>query len=248
MITGKFKGKRVLITGTSKGIGKALAEYFADEEAYVYAISRSTTCKNSKSIHYFCSDIADIDRICKWLDEQNVSIDILINNAGVICYENLMDVTAEQVLAVFNTNVISTLFLSQSIAKRMIEMKIKGVIVNTVSFAAKIPSVGSGVYAASKAALESLTRTMAAEWAPYGIRVNGYSPGVIATDMTESAIKKNGDFMVNTIALRRIGSTEDVISAVGFLASDDSSYITGINLDVSGGKFIVQNSDRAWKE
>lgn len=146
---------------------------------------------------------------------------------------------------VFTTNVISTIHLSQLIVKRMIEKRIKGVIVNTISFAAKIPSVGSGIYAASKAALESLTKTMAAEWAPYGIRVNGYSPGVITTDMTRPAINANEESMVNAIALRRIGDTDDVVKAVAFLASEDSSYVTGINLDVSG-KLIVQNSERAW--
>jgi len=148
----------------------------------------------------------------------------------------------------FSVNVISTLCLSREIVRRMIEREKQGVIVLTISFAANIPSVGSGIYAASKAALESLTRTMAAEWAPYGIRVNGYSPGVIETDMTIPAIQANREAMTDAIALHRIGTTEDVVRAVAFLAGDASSYLTGINLDVSGGKLIVQNAGKAWRE
>lgn len=248
MTVGEFNLKNVLITGTSKGIGRSLVEYFANQNANVYAISRTkikSTRENVKSIEV---SIGDIDTICNWLDRENAGIDILINNAGIICYEELLNVTAGQISNIFSTNVTSTLLLSQAIVKRMIDEKKQGVIVNTISFAAKIPSVGSGIYAASKAALESLTRTMAAEWAPFGIRVNGYSPGVIKTDMTESAIKSNGEKMLDAIALRKIGMTEDIVKAVAFLASNDSSYITGINLDVSGGKFIVQNSERAWEQ
>lgn len=246
MITNKFAGKKILITGTSKGIGNALAEYFASENADVYAISRSKTMCKHPNVRSLQADVKDTEHICKWLDDADVEIDVLINNAGIICYQDLIDISAEQMSNVFATNVISTIQLSQSIVKRMIKKGIQGVIVNTISFAAQIPSAGSGIYAASKAALESLTKTMAAEWAPYGIRVNGYSPGVIATDMTKPAIHAGGQSMINAIALRRIGTTDDVIKAVAFLVSEDSSYITGINLDVSGGKFIVQNSERAW--
>lgn len=247
MTISRFAGKKILITGTSRGIGNALAEYFVSEAAEVYAVSRSKTICGHSNVHCLQADINDTEYICRWLDDENADIDILINNAGIICYENLMDASADQMINVFTTNVFSTLLLSRAIVKRMIERKAGGVIVNTISFAAQIPSVGSGIYAASKAALESLTRTMAAEWAPYGIRVNGYSPGVIETDMTEPAIRENGKSMVDAIALRRIGNTDDVIRTVAFLAGEDSSYITGINLDVSGGKFIVQNSKKAWE-
>ena len=128
------------------------------------------------------------------------------------------------------------------------QQKKRGVIVNTLSFAATIPSAGSGIYAASKAAMTSLTRTMAAEWAPKGIRVNGYSPGVIETEMTKPAIQNNGENMLDAIALHHFGKVDEMVKVVGFLASEDSEYITGINLDASGGKYIVQNAGNAWKE
>ena len=248
MEVNEFSGKMILITGTSRGIGKALAAYFVKEKAEVYAVSRTACDIQEPNFHFLKADIQDTEAILRWLDQKEVSLDILINNAGIICYENLLNVSREEIQKVFSVNVISTLCLCREIARRMMGQNRPGVIVNTISFAAKIPSVGSGIYAASKAALESLTKTMAAEWAPYGIRVNGYSPGVIETDMTAPAIQANREAMTDVIALHRIGTTEDVVKAVAFLAGSDSSYLTGINLEVSGGKLIVQNAGRAWKE
>ncbi len=242
----KFEGKTVVITGTSSGIGKDLAEFFAEQGAKVLAISRKCTEYNNNNIIGIQGDINKYEDIYTSIKTKVKQIDILINNAGIIYYSNLLDADADDIRSVFETNTISTLMFSTIIAKDMIGKKSGGVIINTLSFATKIPSAGSGIYASSKAAMESLTRTMAAEFAPYGIRVNGYSPGVIRTKMTEPALAKNEDKMVNAIALHRIGDTKDVVKAVAFLASDDSSYLTGINLDVSGGKFIVQNSESCW--
>lgn len=243
----KFKEKQVLITGTARGIGRALCEYFAEEDAIVYAVARKNVNYLHDNIIPIIGDINDYKHIVKQIDNMNGDIDILINNAGVIYYKDLIDAVEEEIQDVFSTNVISTLMLSNEIVKRIITMKKKGVIINTLSFAANIPSSGSGIYAASKAALYSLTKTMAAEYAPYKIRVNGYSPGVIETEMTKPAIMRNKTDMVDAIALHRIGTTNDVVHVVGFLASDDAAYITGANLDVSGGKFIVQNAKKGWE-
>lgn len=242
----QFEQKNIIITGTSKGIGKALADYFVSEGAHVYAISRSNQKSMTDKVTFIQADITDYEKIGDIIKKSDKCIDVLINNAGIICYEDLLDVKKEQMERVFETNTISTFLLSQTFAKQMIEKKQKGVIINTLSFAATIPSVGSGIYAASKAALASLTRTMAAEWAPYGIRVNGYSPGVVETDMTLPAISKNKSGMIDAIALHEIASTEQMTKIVAFLASEDSAYMTGVNLDASGGKFIVQNAESAW--
>jgi len=248
----RFKNKTVLITGTSKGIGKALTEYFLKEGAVVVAVSRGKATFSpgidASKLIILEADIKDRDCLREKLNELKLDVDILINNAGIICYEKLLDISRSQLEEVLDVNVVSTFLLSQMIAQRIIREKRQGVIINTLSFASQIPSVGSGVYAASKAALTSLTKTMAAEWAPYGIRVNGYSPGVIETDMTLPAIEKNKEQMVNNIALHTIGSTEQMTSIVAFLASEDSAYMTGVNLDASGGKFIVQNAEAAWEK
>ena len=123
----------------------------------------------------------------------------------------------------------------------------KGVIINASSFAAFIPSIGSGIYAASKAAVNSLTKSMAAEWAPYGIRVNSYCPGVIATNMTEDLIAKKREKLAESIALSRFGNPEEIAQLVLFLCSDAASYITGANIEITGGKLIVQNQYDAAK-
>ncbi|MBR2275341.1 MAG: SDR family oxidoreductase [Lachnospiraceae bacterium] len=245
----RFQGKDIIITGTSKGIGKALAAYFSEEGARVVATARSETEHTAENICFVQADIKEREKILnKASDFFGKTPDILINNAGIICYEKLIDATEEELLSVFQTNVIQTLLLSQSFARKWIAKKQRGVIVNTLSFAVTIPSVGSGIYAASKSALASLTRTMAAEWAPYGIRVNGYSPGVVETDMTKPAIEKNKASMVDAIALHEIASVEQMTKIVGFLASGDSAYLAGVNLDASGGKYIVQNAGAAWGE
>ena len=246
---GKFSEKNVIVTGTSRGIGASLARYFYDEGARVAAISRNEIeDNNNDSWIGICSSISDVDYILEKMKNASFVPDIVINNAGIMCYENLMDVTREQMEEVFSTNVFDTFFFTKEMVKEMITNNKKGVVVNTLSFASIIPSAGSAVYAASKSALHSFTKTMAAEWAPYGIRVNGYSPGVVETAMTLPAIEKNKEKMINDIALHEIADVNQMNEIVGFLASDASSYITGINLDASGGKFIVQNSGLVWKD
>ena len=244
----EFKGKTILITGTSKGIGKALVQYFLQSEAYVIAVSRHTCEVVHENLKEIILDIKERDKIEQIIDEQGLNVDILINNAGVMCYKSLMEVQREDIEAVFDINFISTVLLSQMIARKMINKKIKGIIINTISFAANIPSVGSGIYAASKAALENINRTMAAELMPYGIRVNGYSPGVISTDMTAPVIKTDKKSLLNNIAIHEIGTCEYMVDVVAFLASSRSQYLCGCNIDASGGKFIVQNAAQMWKE
>jgi len=168
------------------------------------------------------------------------TVDILVNNAGVICYSPLLEVNERDWASIMGTNVKATFFLSQMFAKHM-KQNSGGVIINAHSFAVKIPSALTGLYAASKSALAMLTRTMAGEWAQYGIRVNAYSPGVVETDMTKPAIDRNRDSMLRDISLRHFGQALDVANAVLFLASTTSSYMTGVDLEVSGGKFLLQN-------
>ena len=113
-----------------------------------------------------------------------------------------------------------------------------GVIINAASYAAVIASAGSGAYAASKSAVYSLTKTLAAELAPYHIRVNGFIPGVIKTGMTQGVVEQKGDELVGAIALHRLGAPVDVANAVAFLASEEASYLTGTFIEISGGKLF----------
>jgi len=123
---------------------------------------------------------------------------------------------------------------------------LSGVILNASSFAALIPAYPYGLYSLSKAALISMTKSMAAEFAPWNIRVNAYVPGLIATDMNAETIEKNGDVALAQIALLRAGSVEEVAAPVVFLASSKASYISGAALEISGGKFAVQHPKGTW--
>jgi NAD(P)-dependent dehydrogenase (short-subunit alcohol dehydrogenase family) len=120
------------------------------------------------------------------------------------------------------------------------------VLFNAASFASLMPSIGSGAYAASKAAIYSMTKTLGAELAPFNIRVVGYAPGIIKTRMTEPWIQAKGKELKSQIALQRLGEGEDIAKVILFLASDHAAYITGTCVEISGGKFCVQNPQDAW--
>lgn len=246
-----LEGKTVLITGAGKGIGKSIAEGFLANQSKVIALYRSTPPEFDKDIlktcqtpEYLHADIQDIEKMKIWiyeLESAGRSVNILINNAGVNFEHKLCEITSEEWDQLFKINLKSTFFLSQAFANHM-KKQDGGVILNATSFATKIPSARYGVYAASKAALLSLTKSMAAEWATYKIRVNAFSPGVIETDMTRPAILRNKKQILAAISLGKFGDISDVAKAVLFLSSNESSYITGIELDISGGKYIIQHS------
>ena len=171
-------------------------------------------------------------------------LDIWINNAGIYPQKLLNDMSVAEWDRIMSINVRSVLICTQAANAAMTH---GGVIINAASYAALIGSAGSGAYAASKAAVLSLTKTFAAELAPRGIRVNAYIPGVIATGMTADVISQKGDGLLSQIAIGRLGRPADVANAVVFLASDAAGYLTGMALEVSGGKLCVQNPDYAWK-
>ncbi len=243
-------GKRVTVTGAAQGIGLDIVRAFANAGAQVLAISRQGPEGDAAidGVEWLACDIRKLEPLERKLDEleaRGERMHVLVNNAGVMRRAHLLEASDDDWVEMFDTNVRATFRLSQRFARHM-KPRGGGAIVNAASFAATLPSVGHGVYAATKAALVSLTRSMAAEWAPWQIRVNAFSPGVIPTRMTRPALDRNEARMLESISLRRTGSTAEVAAAVLFLASDTSSYITGVNLDVTGGKLIVQDPGSAW--
>jgi NAD(P)-dependent dehydrogenase (short-subunit alcohol dehydrogenase family) len=242
-------GKRVVVTGASQGIGLAIARGFAAAGSRVLAVARGAFPDDAREIETLRCDITAPQPLTDWLEQgarKGERVHVLVNNAGQLVSGDLIDATAEDFDRLFAVNTRATFLLSQLVARHM-RAAGGGVIVNAGSFGATLASVRSGLYAASKAALLSLTRSMAAEWAPFGVRVNAFSPGVVPTRMTEPALAQHQDRMLDEISLRRLGSAEEVTAVVLFLASDASSYLTGVNIDVSGGKLIVQNPGAAWR-
>lgn len=250
-----LKGKTVFVTGSNRGIGKAIAEEFIKNDCQVIAAYRKDKpnfdlVDGDMGITFLELDINDTEKISNWLlefEEKGGKVDVLVNNAGILLTNPLLEVTEKEWDMLIDTNLKATFFLSQLFAKHMKENK-RGVIINAGSFAAKMPSASAGAYAASKAALLNLTKSMAAEWAQYNIRVNSFSPGVIETELTKPAREKNEEKMLGQISLNRFGKTEEVAKAVSFLASGSASYISGIDLDISGGKLIIQNPSDAWNK
>ena len=172
-------------------------------------------------------------------------IDIFVNNAGIYPQKLLCDMTADQWDTIMNVNLRSVFLCAREAFRYMKENG--GVIINVASYASLLASAGSGAYAASKAAVYSMTKTLAAELAPYQIRVNGFIPGVIETGMTKPVIEAKRTELEEAIALHRLGTPEDVANAAAFLASDAASYLTGTFIEISGGKLCVQNPHMPWE-
>jgi NAD(P)-dependent dehydrogenase (short-subunit alcohol dehydrogenase family) len=246
-----------VITGGAGGIGLAIAEAFGRAGARV-AICDLKQSEVSNTLGYLEKqglsaygepvDVSKRSEIFSFADEVERhfgGIDIWVSNAGAFLPQKIINTTEEQWQMIMDVNVKSV-YYGALIAADKIRKRGSGVLINAASFASLMPSLGSGAYAASKAAVYSMTKSLAAELAPFNIRVIGYIPGVIETQMTTSTIKSKGDSVKSPIALRRIGEPKDVANAVLFAASDRASYITGTCIEVSGGKFCVQNPQDAW--
>ena len=142
---------------------------------------------------------------------------------------------------------LKSVFFGASLAANCMRQAGGGVILNTSSFTSMIPTAGKALYGATKAAVDNLTRSMAAEFAADGIRVVSVIPGYIETDMTRGNIQANGAWLTANIAAGRVGAPEDLADAYVFLASNAAAYITGIALPVTGGKLCVQNCMWSWE-
>lgn len=252
-----FKGKVVGVTGAAsvKGIGFAIAKKFVQSGAKVFICDLNETAleeaqKELKELGEIVSYVMDVSKeesvmeVFQKAAEQFGKIDVFVNNAGIYPQSLLCDMSAGQWDTVMNVNLKSVFLCAKESARYMKERG--GVIINAASFASLVSSAGSGAYAASKAAVYSLTKTLAAELAPFHIRVNGFIPGVIETGMTSILIEVKKEELEQAIALQKLGKPEDVANTAAFLASEEASYITGTFLEVSGGKLCVQNPAFAW--
>ena len=242
-----LKNKTAIITGSNRGIGKAILEKFAQNGANVFAHARKQNVDFENLINelklkynveitpvYFdLSNIEEIKSGIKYINSFKKPIDILVNNAGIILYKLFLMSTVEDIQNQFDVNFKALFFLTQYVSKIMLRQG-NGSIINFASRAA-YGDIGNSVYGASKASVISFTKTLSEELAPKGIRVNAIAPGIIKTDMiaslSEEALEKN----ISQIHLRRLGDPYEVANAVLFLASDLSSYITGSVIRVDGG-------------
>ena len=245
----RLKGKRTIVTGGARGIGKGIVSRFLQEGASVYILDvneseleKSLAEWEQQGYHVaaLTCDLrnrAMLEKAAVQAIEQLEGVDILINNAGIAFRESLLDVSMEHWEAVMEVNLNAMFRLSQIVAKQMIDQGAGGSIVNMSSKNGLMGSSKLVHYNASKAGVILLTQSMAVELAPYGIRVNAVAPGLIDTPLDRELKLK--DKSLPTISSRtpmgRLGTIEEVASAFLFLASDEASYITGITLVVDGG-------------
>jgi NAD(P)-dependent dehydrogenase (short-subunit alcohol dehydrogenase family) len=249
-VTGRFAGRHVIVTGGGRGIGQATARAFAAEGAEVLVLGRTATGLEETvrqiggdggvAWHTTCDvrDEAQVDAAVRAAAERWDRIDVLVNNAGIDDDTPFLEIDHTRWRAVIDTNLTGAFLVAQAVARRMADTG-GGVILHTASIDA---SGGDGPYAAynaSKAGLLGLNRTMALELAAAGIRSNCVSPGFTHTAMTEQAVGPklmnylNGSFA--RVPMRRLVRTEEVAQAFLFLASDQASAITGIDLRVDAG-------------
>lgn len=243
-----LQGKTAVITGCLQGIGRSTLDLFASNGANVFACVQANTDefvehasqlekKHSVRIMPVAFDMASNDSIksaVREIQKEKLTIDILVNIAGIAKDSIFPMVTLDQMQEVFQINFFSQIVLSQYISKFMLRQG-RGSIIFTSSITALDGNFGQLVYGASKAALIAAMKTMAIELGPKGVRVNAVAPGVIKTPMTEALIDNLLLEKMERSSLKRYGSPEEVAELLLFLASDESAYITGQTIRVDGG-------------
>jgi NAD(P)-dependent dehydrogenase (short-subunit alcohol dehydrogenase family) len=241
--------KTAIITGGASGIGLAIARKFIGSQIRCVLVGRDErklkeACRSlgelANCIRCDISVLANLPALVKEIREKYGPIDILVNNAGIHLKKPFSEVTDEEYQKVIQTNQVAVFSLSREVARSMMAEK-RGSIINISSMASQygIPLVIA--YTASKSAVEGMTRAMAVELSPLGIRVNCIAPGFIKTEMSSRALvndPERGKKVHSRTPMGRLGSAEEVADAVFFLASDASSYITGVVLPVDGGNSI----------
>ncbi|XP_026725277.1 L-xylulose reductase-like [Trichoplusia ni] len=236
-----FKGKRILVTGAGQGIGRGIAVELWRAGANIVALSRTRSHLEALQSEYPSIDIVDVD-IADWDKTREVveslgHFDALVNNAAIAICEPFLNCTASDFDKTFDVNVKAALNISQIIARKMVENKTHGAIVNISSQASKGALKDHTIYSASKAALDAMTRSMALELGPYGIRVNSVNPTVIMTEMAKVGWSDpaRANEMLSKIPLGRFGEVSEVVNAVVFLLSERASMINGVELPIDGG-------------
>ena len=246
----KFKGSVALITGASKGIGAQIAYQLAKDGLTVivnYSHSKDKAeelCERIKAEGGSCEvcgfDVSDFDQVSDAVSEiikNHKRIDYLVNNAGITDDDLIMRMDKEKIDRVIDVNLKGALYCSKHVSRWMIKNRF-GVIVNISSIIGLMGNAGQSNYAASKAGLIGLTKSLAKELGARNIRVNAVAPGYIETDMTAVLNDDQKKALADNIALKRLGTVEDVANLVEFLLSEDASYITGEVINISGGLYI----------
>jgi NAD(P)-dependent dehydrogenase (short-subunit alcohol dehydrogenase family) len=241
--------KIAVVTGGASGLGYAIAKKFVTQNIFTIIIGRNAQkLEDAKqalgmscdTIVFDLNNLSAIAELVEIIQKRYGRIDILVNNAGVNMKKDITEVTDAEFQQIIQTNLTGVFSLSREVSKIMLAQK-EGAIINISSMAAHygIPKVTA--YSASKAAIEGMTRSMAVDLSPSGIRVNCVAPGFITTNMSSAALNSDPERKKRVLArtpMGKMGQPEDVANAVYFLVSDEASFITGAILPVDGGNSI----------
>jgi 3-oxoacyl-[acyl-carrier protein] reductase len=249
-VTAAFAGRRALVTGGASGIGLAVARRLTAAGAVVALLDRDPAVKgvaDGLGAAALVADIVDDAAVEGAVDRSAVALggppDVLVSSAGVYRIARLLDMDAAAWDEVLDVNLRGTLLAGRAVARGLAAAGRRGAIVNLASTAALVADASEPTahYNASKAGVVALTRQMAAEWAPLGIRVNAVCPGVIDTPMLRLMDDPAAGerYLREGVPLGRLGTADEVAAVVAFLASDEASYVTGVALPIDGGATIL---------
>ena len=243
-MSGSLEGRVAVVTGGSRGIGRGIAEALAAAGARVAVVARGEAGAQSAAAELsgdghagFACDVADAEAVSATvsaIEEQLGPIDILINNAGVTRDNILLRLKDEDWDQVININLKGAFNFTRAVTRGMMKRR-DGAIVNVSSVVGLMGNAGQANYAASKAGLHGLTKSVARELASRGVRCNAIAPGYIRTDMTAELSEEQTSALADQIPLGRLGEVEDIAGVVRFLVGPDARYITGQILAVDGG-------------
>lgn len=238
--------KIALVTGASRGIGAAIAQQLTDDGFFV--VGTATTDQGADIISKVLADhgtgmvldVRDaeaIDQAVAGIEQQYGAVVVLVNNAGITRDNLLLRMSSDDWQDIVAVHLSAVFYLSKRVLRGMTKAKF-GRIINISSVVAQMGNPGQTNYVAAKAGIEGFSRSLAQEMGSRNITVNCVAPGFIATDMTDSLTDEQRHKMVSNIAVNRLGTPQDIANAVSFLASDNSSYITGTVLPVNGGLYM----------
>ena len=240
-----FKNKKILITGATGGIGKALVKKFTFLEGSVLAtgtkIEKLEALKkefsNINILKFDISDHSKIEEFVENVSSQLNGLDVLVNNAGINVDNLSLRMKDEEWKKVIEVNLGSTFFLCKYAIKKMLKNKY-GRIVNITSVVGHTGNIGQANYAASKAGINGMSKSLAIEYAKKNITINCVSPGFIQSKMTDNIVESIKAVLTSRIPMAKLGTGEDVSNTVAFLSSDAASYITGETIHVNGGMYM----------
>ena len=242
-----MQGKIALVTGATRGIGRAIAEELMSKGAFV--IGTATSEKGAKNISAYLgekgrglvlnvADQSSIETVLEHIKQEFGDIDILVNNAGITRDKLLMRMKDDEWFDILQTNLTSVYHLSKAMLRSMMKKRF-GRIITIGSVVGSMGNPGQSNYCAAKAGLIGFSKGLAKEVASRGITVNVVAPGFIATDMTDVLNEEQKNGILSNVPAGRLGDPKDIAKAVAFLASDDAGYITGTTLHVNGGLYMA---------